>query len=585
MMNAYRGVLGNSALVRLFVGEFISGIGDWLYLVALLVIVYNESQDPLLLGIVGAARIIPYVLLSVPAGIIVDRFDRRLVLLVTDVARGLIMVALTIIVANDGPLIAVVGLAIFATCFSCFFRPAIGAYLPSLVRDERELGPANSLFATLGELSFIVGPALAGIIIAAADLTLAFAINAVTFAVVAITLATLPPGLPGKPSGGVNPALPTDDLEPVAADAAAATAAAESAIPDAIEAAAAAAPKVDELSARSRIMAIRRPLIGMLALDTTAGFLFGGLSVLTVIIAVDQLNAGEAGTGYLNAAVGVGGVLGAIGSGAILARKSLAPAMLGGAFILAGGFVILGLSTSLPPALFAMAIIAAGSLVADVVSTTVFQRIVPDELRGRVLGGMQSIMTGTYALGSLLLPVLVTVVGPQLMLPIGGAIIMVAALISFSILRPYLTREDDAAVDILTRVSRLPLFAGVPVPALEAAAGRLTPIAVKAGDVVIRQGDPSDLFYIIGSGRFAVDQTESAIGATHRLRVMGPDEVFGELGLMNGTPRTATVTAETDGTLLSLAGADFLELVSAASASGLSGRLTDRYRGAGTAAS
>jgi len=585
MMNAYRGVLGNSALVRLFVGEFISGIGDWLYLVALLVIVYNESQDPLLLGIVGAARIIPYVLLSVPAGIIVDRFDRRLVLLVTDVARGLIMVALTIIVANDGPLLAVVGLAIFATCFSCFFRPAIGAYLPSLVRDERELGPANSLFATLGELSFIVGPALAGIIIAAADLTLAFAINAVTFAVVAITLATLPPGLPGKPSGGVNPALPTDDLEPVAADAAAATAAAESAIPDAIEAAAAAAPKVDELSARSRIMAIRRPLIGMLALDTTAGFLFGGLSVLTVIIAVDQLNAGEAGTGYLNAAVGVGGVLGAIGSGAILARKSLAPAMLGGAFILAGGFVILGLSTSLPPALFAMAIIAAGSLVADVVSTTVFQRIVPDELRGRVLGGMQSIMTGTYALGSLLLPVLVTVVGPQLMLPIGGAIIMVAALISFSILRPYLTREDDAAVDILTRVSRLPLFAGVPVPALEAAAGRLTPIAVKAGDVVIRQGDPSDLFYIIGSGRFAVDQTESAIGATHRLRVMGPDEVFGELGLMNGTPRTATVTAETDGTLLSLAGADFLELVSAASASGLSGRLTDRYRGAGTAAS
>ena len=100
-MNAYRGVLGNSSLVRLFVGEFISGIGDWLYLVALLVIVYNESQDPLILGIVGAARIIPYVILSVPAGIIIDRFDRRIVLLVTDVARGLIMVALTIMLIVD----------------------------------------------------------------------------------------------------------------------------------------------------------------------------------------------------------------------------------------------------------------------------------------------------------------------------------------------------------------------------------------------------------------------------------------------------------------------------------------------------
>ena len=373
-MNAYRGVMGNSSLVRLFVGEFISGIGDWLYLVALLVIVYNESQDPLVLGIVGAARIIPYVILSVPAGIIIDRFDRRLVLLVTDVARGLIMVILTIIVANDGPLLAVVALAILATCFSCFFRPAIGAYLPSLVRDERELGPANSLFATLGELSFIIGPALAGIIIAAADLTIAFAINAVTFAVVSITLATLPPGLPGKPAGGFNPSVPADEAERAAADADALTddATRAAAAPDAV--AATAAPDADDPGARARIMAIRRPLIGMLALDTTAGFLFGGLSVLTVIIAVDQLNAGEAGTGYLNAAVGVGGVLGAIGSGAILARKSLAPAMLFGAFILAGGFVILGFSTSLPPALFAMAIIAAGSLVADVVSTTVFQR-------------------------------------------------------------------------------------------------------------------------------------------------------------------------------------------------------------------
>ena len=59
--------------------------------------------------------------------------------------------------------------------------------------------------------------------------------------------------------------------------------------------------------------------------------MFGGLSVITVLIAVDQLNAGEAGTGYLNAAVGVGGVLGAIGAGAILARRNLAPAMLVGA--------------------------------------------------------------------------------------------------------------------------------------------------------------------------------------------------------------------------------------------------------------
>jgi MFS family permease len=570
--------------VRLFAGEFISGIGDWLYLVALLVVVYHETSDPIVLGIVGAARIVPYVLLSVPAGIIVDRYDRRLVLLVTDVARGLIMAVITVVVLNNGPVWLIVALAIFSTCFSSFFRPAVGAYLPSLVRDERELGPANSLFATLGELSFIIGPAIAGIIIAVADLALAFAINAVTFGVVAVTLATLPPGIPGRQRPGAGAA--TDGVSGDEAEAAAAVDAEGAAAIDAAAATTAAtgaAPAADETTFRRQLATIRRPLAGMVAIDTTAGFLFGGLSVLTVIIAVDQLHVGEAGTGYLNAAVGVGGVLGAIGAGAILARRNLLPAFLVGALGLSIGFIVLGLSTTMPPALLAMGVIAAGSLIADIVSTTIFQRIVPDEIRGRVLGGMQSLLTATYALGALLLPLLVTRLGPAVMLPLGGVAIFGAAMISLMLLRPYLVRQEDAELDALTRVSRLPLFAGVPAPALEAAAGRLTSVTVKAGDTVVRQGEPADLFYIIQSGRFAVDQTEAGIGATHRLRVMGPDEVFGELGLMNATPRTATVTAETDGTLLALPGPAFLELVS--SAAGLSGRLTDRYRGAGTAAS
>jgi MFS family permease len=563
-LNAYRGVLSNSALVRLLAGEFISGIGDWLYLVALLVVVYQESSDPVLLGVVGAARIIPYVVLSVPAGIIVDRYDRRLVLLVTDVARGLIMVGLTIIVATDGPLWAVVALAILATCFSCFFSPAIGAYLPAMVRDERELGPANSLFATLSELSFILGPAIAGIIIAAADLTLAFALNAVTFAIIAVTLATLPSSNPRAAKAAAARAV---DAGPD-----------EVADPERVEPAD--VPADD--GAASRLLALRRPLFGMLFLDTVAGFMFGGLSIITVMIAVDQLGVGEAGTGYLNAAVGIGGVLGAIGSGAIIARRNLAPAWFIGVLGLVGGFILLGFSTALASALLAMAIIAAGSLVADIVSTTIFQRIVPDELRGRVLGGMQMLQTGTYAAGSLVMPIAFAALGPQVILPLGALVMFGAALVSLSILRPYFLRPADAATDILVRVSRLPVLTGVPAPALEEAARRLVPVSVAAGEVVVRQGEPADRFYVIESGTFRVDQLDVS-GLSRQLRVMGPDEVFGELGLMYGTPRTATVTAETDGQLLALPGADFLELVNAAS--GLSARFAARYRGTGTAAS
>src|SRR5262245_1187457 len=158
---AYRRVLANGALARLLIGEFVSSIGDWLYLVAMLVLIWNEAQDPVLLGIIGAARIVPYILLSVPAGIVADRFDRRLILLVTDVARGVIMLLMAGAVLLNASIWIIVALAIIATCFSAFFSPAIGSYLPSLVRDESELGPANSAWSSLDNLAFFIGPAFA----------------------------------------------------------------------------------------------------------------------------------------------------------------------------------------------------------------------------------------------------------------------------------------------------------------------------------------------------------------------------------------------------------------------------------------
>ncbi|MEX1172591.1 MAG: MFS transporter [Chloroflexota bacterium] len=542
----YRGLLGNRPLVRLLAGEFVSGIGDWLYLVALLVIVYRESTDPLLLGIVGGARIIPYIVLSVPAGIAADRFDRRLILLVTDVARGLIMVALTIIVMVDGPLIAIVLLAILATCFSAFFNPTMGAYLPMLARDERELGPANSAFATLGEISFIIGPALAGILIAVAGLELAFAINAVTFAIIAIALLGLPSGKPGtRPVAGSE-----------VAEAAEST-------PE--------APVAAALTMRD----ILRPIAGLVSLDLVSGFMFGGISVLTVLLAVDRLGAGEEATGFLNAAIGVGGVLGAVGSGAIVLRPNLGPPLLVGAGVLGVGFIILGVVDVLSLSLVAMVVVSGGALLSGVVSTTVFQRVVPDAIRGRTLGVMETIGTLAYAAGAFLLPTLVTQIGYLEVLGVGGVLIVISAVIAFGLLGPSLQRATDPSTEVLRRVSRLPLFAGVPPSALEAAAARLDPMDVTAGTVVIRQGDPADHFYLIESGSFAVDQLDPMTGETRRLRVMGPDEVFGELGLMRQAPRSATVTAEADGRLLVLDGPEFMALLSAGAA--LSGLLLERY--------
>jgi voltage-gated potassium channel len=110
---------------------------------------------------------------------------------------------------------------------------------------------------------------------------------------------------------------------------------------------------------------------------------------------------------------------------------------------------------------------------------------------------------------------------------------------------------------------------------------RLRPENVPAGTAVIRQGDVADRLYFIVDGTCDVSQTAAAWGSAQHLRTMGPDELFGEIGLLTGAPRSATVTATTDADLLTLDGADFLALVG--SGPGLTSRLLDLHRGASAA--
>jgi MFS family permease len=579
VLAAFRLIAGNRKLVRLFAGEFVSNIGDWLYLVALLVVVYRESSDPVLLGVVGGARIIPYVLLSVFAGVIIDRYDRRLILIVTDVLRGVAMIGLAANTFMDGPVLLSIALAIFATCFAVFFRPSIGAYLPSLVRNESELGPANSFFATLQELTFILGPAIAGVIIATTDLGWAFVINAASFLAPVAILWTLPPNVPGGASKAAEGASEAS-ADGSAASAGGSAAAAGDVAPEVGAAPASVAPAPSTPAPSRR--ALMKPIGGLGVLEVVAQFLWGGLSVALVIFAVDRLRAGEDATGYLWAASGAGGVIGATASGSLILRTNLGPPLLLGTIVMSLGFIVLGLVETVPLALVALIVVSAGTILEEVIRETVLQRIVPDEFRGRALGTFQTLTTLSYAAGSFAVPILMVSLGAPILLGAGGVAVMVAGLLTILLVGPAFQRAPDveAVASVLARVARLPLFAGVPPAALEVALKRLVDVPVAAGQVVIREGEPADRFYIIQSGRFAVDQVDPATGQDRRLRVMGPDEVFGELGLMHGAPRSATVRAQTDGRLLALDGPDFLALVNAGPE--ISSRMMDRYRASAT---
>ena len=524
IFTAYRRLLRNGPLVRLLAGEVVSSIGDWLQLIALLVVVYRESNDPVLLGIVGAARVIPYVVLSVPARVVADRFDRRLVLLVTDVARGVIMIGLTWLVATDGPLVAIVGLGVAATCVSAFFGPTIGAYLPALVGDEEDFGPANSAWSRLDDLAFIVGPAVAGLLIATGGLTMAFALSAVSFTVIAVVLWQLPP------SRGAT------DRSSTRAD----------------EAVEGATPGVAPAARVGRI----RPFAGLALLELTASFVFGGLGILTVVLGAGELGSDEA-TGYLNAAIGAGGLVGALASGVLVLRPRLRPALLAGGLLLAAGVAGLGVVGSLGPALIAMAVASAGSLVVKVVATTILQRIIPDAVGGRGLGVVETAATLAYAGGALTAPLLAEIVGIETLLISFGGAVAVAAVVGVGLVAGGGDRPPDPLDPARERIARLPVFAGVAPARLDTAIRGLVPQHVMAGETVIRQGDPADRFFVIADGGFtAIDEA----GGERVLREMGPDDVFGEIGLLAGAPRTATVRAMTDGLLFVLDGPAFLEL-------------------------
>jgi len=568
VLRAYRGLLSNGPLVRLLSGEFVSSIGDWLYLVALLIVVYETSADPILLGLVGAARILPYVALSIPAGIIADRYERRLVLLITDVARGTIMLVMACLVALDGPLWAIVTLAILATCFSCFFGPTIGAYLPSLVRDERELGPANSAWSTLDNLAFVIGPAVGAILIGLSGIALAFFLNAASFAVIAVVLWRLPP----ERRQGALPAA-SESSAPAPAEL---TTEGEVTVSETRDVPAGPAPA----TVAAPVPLPRAPLVGLALIDTVTGFVFGGLGVLTVVLATDQFGAGEAATGFLNAAVGVGGILGAIGSGAFVIRPGLRGPLLVGSATLAVGVAALGLVGGLGPALVAMAIASTGSLLTEVVSTTLFQRIVPDAVRGRALGTIATISTLAYAAGSLVMPIAAGALGMEPVLLTSGVLVVIGAIVSVLLIGR--GGGGGPAPDLVAaagRIGELAVFAGVPQARLADAFSRAAAVDVAAGTVVIREGDPADRFYVIVDGTFDVDQA-TPDGGSRRLRTMGPDEVFGEIGLLTESPRSATVRAATDGRLLALDAPDFLGLVEAAADVGP--RLLALHRGGAT---
>jgi hypothetical protein len=290
-------------------------------------------------------------------------------------------------------------------------------------------------------------------------------------------------------------------------------------------------------------------------------FVRGCLNVLIVVAAFRFMHAGAGAVGYLTAAIGVGGLVGALGAMTLSGRRLAASFALS---LVCWGLPIalIAPKPALALALVLLAVVGAANSVEDVAGFTLLQRTVADHHLGRVLGIFWGLAMGAVALGSLAAPALVSALGAR------GAFLLVGAILPLVTLAAYrgltlLDRRSDMA-DELQMIGRVPMFAPLSIAAKEQLAARLIPVSVAAGTQVVRAGEIGDRFYMLDEGALDVDVDGRHVAAQS-------DDYFGEIALLRDVPRTATVTATVDSRLYALERADFLAAInghSAASAAG-----------------
>jgi hypothetical protein len=248
----------------------------------------------------------------------------------------------------------------------------------------------------------------------------------------------------------------------------------------------------------------------------------------------------------------VGGLIGALGAFTLAGRR-LAVAF-GVALVFWGlPIALLAPSSFLATALILLAVVGAANSVEDVAAFTLLQRIVPDDVLTRVLGVVWGLAMGGVALGSIVAPAVVRLVGPRAALVAVGVILPVLTLLAWRRLVE-IDRSAPGPVTELAVIDSVAMLTPLSLVAKEHLAMALVPVSAAAGEVVIRAGDPGDRFYIVADGELEV--VGEGLHASAR-----PGDHFGEIALLRDVPRTATVRAVVDSRLYALERSDFLAAV------------------------
>jgi MFS family permease len=370
-----------------------SSFGTYLATIALIVQVYDKTDSSVWVSALLITEFLPIVAIGLLLGPLVDRMSRRWLMIGSDLARFGVFAALPFV---ESPT-AIVALAAVAGVATGFFIPAANAALPNLVPEE-ELVNANSLIATAETLAWMIGPVVAGALLAVWSPSVPYGVNAVTFLVSALLVSRVSEAM-----------LRSED--PITRG------------------------HWRDVADGLKLVATGRPLRTVLVVWNVALLGSAAINVAEIGFAKDTLGAGDLGFGLLVAASGVGLALGSFLVAPALGKVGLRRNYVGALVLMGVGWGAAALSPTIWLAVLFVVGGAAGNGAAVVCNRLLVQRGAPDQYRGRALA---TIMSSNYAVLGLSMAaagVLTEIYGPRAVWLGGGVVFLVAALIALVLTR------------------------------------------------------------------------------------------------------------------------------------------------------
>ena len=506
---AFRRVAADPRLRRALLAFGAFSIGEFGTWVTILVYAHSVGGASMV-GLVAVAQLVPAAVLAPVLAGGLARIPRSRAVTVAYGAQALALGLTATAMYLEAVPSFTIALAVAANVTVALGRPAHNSLVPELVQEPSDLTAANVATTSIENLGVFAGPALAGAVMAFAPPAAALMLLTVGLSVGAwITV-----GIPRSPHVAVSGTR---------------------------------SQRASDRSERLRTPGVKA---GM-AVGGIQQVGIGALDVLIVVLAIDELGIGEAGAGYLNAALGLGGVAGGLMAATMVGRARLTPAMAVGVGIRATAMISIGWMPWAAPLLAAAGF---GYSVVDVANRTLLQRLVPVASLTRVFGMLEGLTMAGLAIGSAAAPLLVGATSVTTAFPLVGLVLPALLVVVW---RPLQRAEMGVSVPTgaLSAIRSTEMFAALAPPSLEALARRAVDRRVEADTVIVVEGEPGDRMWVIASGTVEVSRGGVPVKTLHR------GDLFGEIALLSDAPRIATVRSIDQVHIFEIDRAGFLDTI------------------------